>query len=755
MVEPLNGATKKRPGSVLRKVLSTAGVIFGNLGIYIFVIAWMITVFLGYLGYQQYYHLKGDFVSPSDILYDTLQLFTLKGGDLDWSSGYVLALDVARWSALIVFFWAMALILSRAFLGPLRRLRLWLCSDHVIVCGMGRIGSRFAKALSEDYQVVVVEKDQGNMVDDDLKGANVILVHGNATEDRVLRRAGIGRSRYLITALGDDSANAEIAVQARMLVKGRSRDPLTCFVHVLDSDLCEVLRVNEFNAGSPSMRLEFYNIIENSARIILNEFPAFQEADVLPLPSVRILIIGLDDVGQALVLRAAKRWWPRYQSMNQRLSIIIVDAEVKDVLESICSRYPSLGSACSFEPIAMDVRKLKVAKDEELNWLNSKPPSCIYICAPNDSDGLSLAFMLRKRLGNEGAPIVVCMNEDSRPAALLGEEGRNAGLSNVHTFGFWDRTCTKALIQNGSREIMGQAIHEEYCLEQQAMGTITEASKKSWDDLSEELRESNRDQADHIIVKAKAIGCKVDALRDWGSDPYSFTPYEVHKLSRMEHDRWCQEKTKKGWRYGKVRDDAIKVHDDLRPWKELSADAKYKDIATVKKIPGTLARVDLRLVRKDMAQSVAKALLIDKTRRAKQQSDGDLDVSSTWRVMPDSVRSRYLDEANAIIECIGEINCDLSGRGSVEEEIEALTAAESERATSKFRDLMGEREEVGLAGDASRWPGILSRGDMAIYRFEDARNLVESDRDAMMMAFSATELDEPFIPRSRWPLPRN
>ncbi len=215
----------------------------------------------------------------------------------------------------------------------------------------------------------------------------------------------------------------------------------------------------------------------------------------------------------------------------------------------------------------------------------SANPSIIYICAPNDSDGLSLALMLRRRLGNDGAPIVVRLNADSKPAALLGEEGRNAGLSNIHTFGFWDRTCTKALIQHGSREVMGQAIHEEYCLEQQVRGTLTQASKTPWDDLSEELRESNRAQADHIIAKAKAIGCRVDALTDWASNPFSLTPYEVHKLSRMEHGRWCQEKTRKGWRYGTVRDDAMKVHDDLHPWEDLSQEAKYKDIATVKKIP--------------------------------------------------------------------------------------------------------------------------------------------------------------------------
>ncbi len=248
----------------------------------------------------------------------------------------------------------------------------------------------------------------------------------------------------------------------------------------------------------------------------------------------------------------------------------------------------------------MDVRRLRMATEEELTSLTADGPTIIYICTPSDSDGLSLALTLRKRLGNEGAPIVVRMNADTRPAMLLGKEGRKAGFANIHTFGFWDRTCTKALIQYGTREIMGQAIHEEYCLEQKASGTPTEASKTSWDELSEELRESNRAQADHIITKSKAIGRWIDAMVGWGPDPDPLTPYEVHRLSRMEHERWYQEKVGKGWRYGKDRDDAQRLHDDLVPWEGLSPLAKFKDIATVKKIPRTLARVDLRLNKADM-----------------------------------------------------------------------------------------------------------------------------------------------------------
>jgi hypothetical protein len=747
MDERSNGAVKKRSRSYLRKALSSVGAVFVNNGIYIFTITWVITIVLGFVGYYQYYQLNGMEISYSNILYDTLWLFKLRGGDLEWSNGYVLALDVARWTAVIVYFWAAALILSTALMRPLRGLRLWLCTDHVIVCGMGRVGSRFARAMSEEGMVVVIEKDKVIMLDDEAIRGNIIQVRGNATEEKVLRRAGIERATYVVTALEDDSANGEVAVQARRMVKGQVRDPLTCFVHIKDPDLGEVLRINEYNSDNPSIRLEFYNVVENGARTILSEFPAFQEGSVKKDGLKGMVVIGLDDIGRELVLRAAKRWWPRYQATEERLPIVLVGPDVGPALEFMCASHPNLGRACTFETVVADVRKLKVANDDELRWLMSDNPSCIYVCVPNDSDGLSLALMLRKRLGDEGGPIVVILNADSRPAALLGEEGRNAGVSNVYTFGFWDRTCTKALIQYGSREVMGQAIHEEYCLEQQARDVPTEASCRSWDKLGEELKRSNRSQADHIIVKARAIGCKIESLTDWGNDASALTPYEVHKLSRMEHDRWCNDMLRKGWRYGKVRDDAHKVHDDLCPWSELTDETKYKDIATVKKIPRILARVELRLVHQNMTLQVAKALLIENNKLSRKRKSGDNQISSSWNEIEEVERAPYLDEAREIIDCCESIGCGITGRGSVEEEVGNMNSNEVELMNGRFSAYMAQKGRVGLAADASTWPKILSTVDLAIFRYKDARKSMEVDRGAMLMAFTANELEGPFLPR--------
>ncbi len=91
--------------------------------------------------------------------------------------------------------------------------------------------------------------------------------------------------------------------------------------------------------------------------------------------------------------------------------------------------------------------------------------------------------------------------------------------------------------------------------------------------------------------------------------------------------------------------------------------------------------------------------------------------------MLEQERTRHLDEAKAIIDCLGGIECGISGRGSVEEELVALDPAEAELANAKYRSLMADEGEDVLAAEASTWPRILSTVDLAIFRYKDARKL--------------------------------
>lgn len=90
------------------------------------------------------------------------------------------------------------------------------CSNHVIVCGLGRMGQRVTTRLVESgNQVVVIERDfQSEMVQRALD-MRVPVVVGEAQEAKTLRHAGISRACAVIACIDGDLTDVEIALAAR------------------------------------------------------------------------------------------------------------------------------------------------------------------------------------------------------------------------------------------------------------------------------------------------------------------------------------------------------------------------------------------------------------------------------------------------------------------------------------------------------------------------------------------------------------
>ena len=86
-------------------------------------------------------------------------------------------------------------------------------SDHVIVCGYGRVGRSIAEYLGHAGEdVVVVDRNPEHVAT-----LPFPVVVGEATEDRTLREAGIERARVLVTALTTDADNLFVTLSGRAM----------------------------------------------------------------------------------------------------------------------------------------------------------------------------------------------------------------------------------------------------------------------------------------------------------------------------------------------------------------------------------------------------------------------------------------------------------------------------------------------------------------------------------------------------------
>jgi hypothetical protein len=148
-----------------------------------------------------------------------------------------------------------------------------------------------------------------------------------------------------------------------------------------------------------------------------------------------------------------------------------------------------------------------------------------------------------------------------------------------------------------NREALARMIHADYRQDQLRSKAKKEPNLKDWEDLPLDLQESNRQQADHIEEKLRAVGLKIRR-----ADPDEITLYDfeehkeqVEELARLEHARWNVERLLGGWRLGD-KDIDKKTSPYLLPWSDLPKDVKKWDYEFVETIPKKLKKVGYEIV---------------------------------------------------------------------------------------------------------------------------------------------------------------
>ena len=90
-------------------------------------------------------------------------------------------------------------------------------SDHVVVCGFGRLGQDLADQLSHrKIPYVVIDIDEAKI--EKAKAQGQLVLEGDATLESVLDQAGLKQARAIVSALPTDAENVFIALTARNLV---------------------------------------------------------------------------------------------------------------------------------------------------------------------------------------------------------------------------------------------------------------------------------------------------------------------------------------------------------------------------------------------------------------------------------------------------------------------------------------------------------------------------------------------------------
>jgi voltage-gated potassium channel len=92
-------------------------------------------------------------------------------------------------------------------------------SQHTIVVGYGRVGELVCDELAaRDQQFVIVDlsRERTEMAQE----RGFLVMTGDATDDKVLTEAGVGRAKVLVSVMPDDAENVFITLTARQMCSG-------------------------------------------------------------------------------------------------------------------------------------------------------------------------------------------------------------------------------------------------------------------------------------------------------------------------------------------------------------------------------------------------------------------------------------------------------------------------------------------------------------------------------------------------------
>jgi hypothetical protein len=378
---------------------------------------------------------------------------------------------------------------------------------------------------------------------------------------------------------------------------------LSCLVHIVDPQLCTLLRMQEIGRRQDeAFRLDFFNVFQRGARTLLREHSVTKPSQGGEGPAGKIVVVGLGHFGANLVLQAALDWRAARGESADPLQVVVVDQQAEALTESLCHSNKWLDQFCRLIPEQMVIESHEFREAHFLSGSGGQAGvGTVYICLDDDTLGLSTGLAIHSHLQGKKIPVVVRMTHGAGLAALLGEsqqaEGEFAGL---HAFGLIDRICNPGLLTAGAYEIIARAAHEEYVIEQKEKKKLPadDPSLVDWDDLPESLKESNRDQAAHVGMKLHAVGCELAPLADRDAESFEFDDDngELEKLAVMEHDRWVKERLRNGWTPGE-RDPKKRKTPYLVPWEELDGPTKDNDRLFIRRMPRILARAGLQIVR--------------------------------------------------------------------------------------------------------------------------------------------------------------
>jgi hypothetical protein len=153
--------------------------------------------------------------------------------------------------------------------------------------------------------------------------------------------------------------------------------------------------------------------------------------------------------------------------------------------------------------------------------------------------------------------------------------------------------------QAARAEMIAPWIHQDYRDSLTPEQRIGNTSDVDWDELTEEMKDSNRLAAMRMPEILSLVALKLEDGLNLEAEEAQISKViedNLEKLAESEHGGWEEHKRMEGWTYGEPRLNAARKHDLLKPYALLPEEQKHKDRQSIRNYPKNARKAGFKIV---------------------------------------------------------------------------------------------------------------------------------------------------------------
>jgi len=537
-----------------------------------------------------------------ELMFRTLLLYF---GESSYHSGFGLIednipLQLGRILAPMATLSAVLQLVTGKFLAWYVPFRISRRRNNILICGLGDYGHGFARNLLETAReskrrLVVIEKNPSPEAESFCTRQRIDLICGDTRDTRVLETAGIARASLLVVVAGDDNTNIETAMAARQCLDsaGDRPEPLTAYVSLRDPGLWrQFMAARSLSRQTARFVFEPVNLAAVAARKLLWDVPLPHFAELRGQDAVHLVMIGFDGFAEAIIVQFLKT--SPYKAQGKPV-VTILTADPEAARGRLLRDYPEIEEVCGALSIrAFDPRSSQLNESLMDEIESQAPVSAVIVCQPSDHLTLGTGMYVQDSMRRHAfwrAPVFLRMAICKGVGGMLQDCAQACRFDEVmESFGTENELCDIRLI-DARIDRIARSLHEGYRAArklQQDYAHMKDESLNDWTELAETYREANRRAADHLKAKLMSRGC-APLRSEYFRAPQGFSLCQdghwTDRLAALEHDSWAKDRRLDGWRPGAPRDNARRIHPNLRhDYEELSEQHKEYDRQQIRQL---------------------------------------------------------------------------------------------------------------------------------------------------------------------------